>query len=340
MAVAVAFAVATAVWQWLTSPPALRNTALAACLGTRMPMTVARQMPYVDVRVDGVPAHFVIDFGADVSAITPAGFGQSPPSPSAGSTDRYRRFEFFGLWQDVRLLPQPVAPVAGALRQGGVIGTDFLSHHVFALDYVGAQVYRAEAGGFCGDAALAEAGFVAIDSRGYYAADPRRLSCPAAARRGNCPNIPTLPVRIGTVDAVAQVDTGFDDSAVHHSVNINGALFDALSAAGIRLVPRPDIALRLSTCRAGVVERVEAWRLPEGVALELVAASGAVAQRVVDTTLFVKRPPPAARVCGGIGTWPEPAAQLGASFFARDALIVDPFSARVWIRPRARPASG
>jgi hypothetical protein len=36
--------------------------------------------------------------------------------------------------------------------------------------------------------------------------------------------------------------------------------------------------------------------------------------------------------CGGIGTWAQPAAQLGASFFARAALVVDPFSARVWVR--------
>ncbi|MCB1893767.1 hypothetical protein [Accumulibacter sp.] len=336
-AATVLIALAAAAWQWLSVPPALDDTLLADCLGSRLPMTVARQMPYVAVRVNGSPARFVVDFGADVSAITPTGFEASPPSPSPGTADRYRQFEFFGPWHNVRLLPQPVAPVAGDLRQGGVIGTDFLSHHVYALDYVGGRVYRAGAEAFCGDDVLAEAGFVAIDSRDYYAADTRNLTCPAAARRGSCPNIPSVPLRIGAVAAVAQVDTGFDDSAVRHSVNINAALFDALTAAGIRLLPRPNVALTLTTCQAGVVERVEAWRLPDGIALEFVATSGAVAQRFPDATLFVKRPPPAARVCGGIGTWPQPAAQLGASFFADSALIVDPFRARVWVRPRSSP---
>ena len=337
VAATVLIALVAAAWQWLSSPPALDESPLADCLGSRLPMTVARQMPYVAVRVNGSPARFVIDFGADVSAITPTGFAASPPLPAPGTVDRYRQFEFFGSWLNVRLLPQPIAPVAGELRQGGVIGTDFLSHHVYALDYVGGRVYRAAAGAFCGDDVLDEAGFVAIDSRGYYAADTRGLTCPAAARRGNCPNIPTVPLRIGAVDAVAQVDTGFDDSTVRHSVNINGALFDALTAAGIRLLPRPDVALTLTTCQAGVVEQVEAWRLPDGVALEFVAASGAVAQRFSDATLFVKRPPPAAQGCGGIGTWPLPAAQLGASFFADSALIVDPFRARVWVRPPTSP---
>jgi hypothetical protein len=43
--------------------------------------------------------------------------------------------------------------------------------------------------------------------------------------------------------------------------------------------------------------------------------------------LFARRTPPAAAVCGGIGS--QPAARLGASFFASGALIVDPFAQRV-----------
>ena len=115
-AATVLIALAAAAWQWLSVPPALDDTLLADCLGSRLPMTVARQMPYVAVRVNGSPARFVVDFGADVSAITPTGFEASPPSPSPGTADRYRQFEFFGPWHNVRLLPQPVAPVAGDLR--------------------------------------------------------------------------------------------------------------------------------------------------------------------------------------------------------------------------------
>jgi hypothetical protein len=37
-------------------------------------------------------------------------------------------------------------------------------------------------------------------------------------------------------------------------------------------------------------------------------------------------------VCGGIGTWRQPAAQLGASFVAGGALVVDAARGRVWLR--------
>jgi hypothetical protein len=324
--------VAALLWHWLSTPPPLADSPLAACLGESMPMQVSRQMPYVQVAVDGRPGAFVIDFGADVSAITPAGFGGVPPQPLPGTADRYRRVDFFGPWPNARLLLQASAPVAGGLPQAGVIGTDFLGGHVFTLDYAGARVHRAAQGRFCGEAALRQAGFAALSTAGYYAANTATLQCPSAGMRGRCPNIPVLPVRIGPVTAVAQIDTGFDDTRVPHAININTAFLQALQQAGVALVPRPDIALTLSTCQAGVTERVEAWSLPRGVALEFIGADGSAVKRFADATLFVKHPPPAARVCGGIGIWPQPAAQLGASFFAGDALIVDPFSARVWLR--------
>ena len=59
-------------------------------------------------------------------------------------------------------------------------------------------------------------------------------------------------MRIGNVTAVAQIDTGFDDGRVRHSMNINTTFLAALQRAGIALVPRPEIAMTLSTCQAGV----------------------------------------------------------------------------------------
>jgi len=331
-AVSFVLALAALLWQWLSVPPPLADGPLADCLGDALPVQVVHQMPYVTVQVDGRPGAFVIDFGADVSAITPAGFSGSPPHPVAGTSDRYARFDFFGPWTGVRLLPQPTAPVVGGIRQAGVIGTNFLGQHVVTLDYPGHRVFRSAPGAFCSDARLRAAGFQALSTRGYYAANTAALQCPSAGMPGRCPNIPVLPVRIGTVSAVAQIDTGFDDGQVPHSMNINLPFLNALQAAGIRLVPRPDISLTLSTCQAGVTEVVEAWSLPPGVALEFMGIEGGRVRHVEDATLFVKRTPPAARVCGGIGTWPQPAAQLGASFFAKGALIVDPHSARVWLR--------
>ena len=84
---------------------------------------------------------------------------------------------------------------------------------------------------------------------------------------------------------------------------------------------------------AGVAEPVRAYRLPEGVGLELVGGDGRAVRRLEGVTLFVKDTPAAARSCGGIGTWERPAAQLGASVFNAGTLVVDPFAQQVWFRP-------
>jgi hypothetical protein len=299
-------------------------------------------MPYALVGVGGQQGYMVLDFGASLSAITPANFqGATPPRPVAGSTSRFDDFVFFGSWGTVQFQVQQQPAVdalrtrdgAAAIRQAGIIGTDFLAQHVYTLDYTAGHLWRASRGAFCSDAALAGAGFRAVSTRDYYGPDASALSCPRAgvAPRG-CASIPTVPVRIGSVQAVAQLDTGYDDSRLPFSVNINGALFDALRTAGVKLVPQPAIAIQLSTCQPGVSERVEAYRLGAGTPFGFVDTAGQLLARGTDVTLFVKRTPAAAAVCGGIGTWAQPAAQLGASFVAGGALVVDPFSARVWLR--------
>jgi len=305
-----------------------------ACLGTSIPLVIDHQMPYAQVSVGGRTGHFVLDFGATVSSLTPAGFdAPGAPLPVAGTADRYDHFEFFGPWGQVQLGLQPSAPATSQVRQAGVLGTDFLAGHIYTLDYRAGRLYRAPAGGFCSDAQLATAGYHVLTTREYYAAQPASLTCPRAGGPGRCVNIPTVPVRIGPVQAVAQLDTGYDDGQQPYSLNINAALFDALQQAGVKLTPRPDIALQLSTCVPGVAERIEAWQLGSGTASGLVDEQGALLPRGAGAvTLFVKRTPPVAARCGGIGTWAQPAAQLGASFVAGGALVVDPFSARVWVR--------
>lgn len=312
------------------------------CLGERQPLTVASQMPYALAGVGGRQGYLLLDFGASVSSITPANFQGGPPQPLPGTSNRFTDFVFFGSWGSVQLQVQPrpavqwlrTADGQASLRQAGVIGTDFLARNIYTLDYPGGHLWRAAAGGFCSDPALAAAGYHPVSTRDYYGSNPAGLSCPlAGAAAGGCANIPTVPVRIGPVQAEAQLDTGYDDSRQPDAVNINGALFDALRAAGVHLEARPDIALQLSTCVAGVSERIEAWSLPRGVPFGLVDTGGRLVPRPAGAiTLFVKRTPPAAAACGGIGTWLRPAAQLGASFVAHGSLVVDPFSARIWLR--------
>ncbi|MBL8447646.1 MAG: hypothetical protein JNJ44_09580 [Zoogloeaceae bacterium] len=320
---------------WLGSDGARlpRIGSLPACLGESEPMKVSSQMPYVRVAVGGATGEFVLDFGADVSSITPAAFdGPAKPVPVRGTSDHYADFRFFGPWGTVRLLPAAVA-VQGSVRQAGVLGTDFLSRHAYTIDYRGGRVHRATRAGFCSPAELSGAGFHALSTVGYYSEQPAALTCPATGGHGTCPNIPSLPVQIGPIRAIAQLDTGFDDGQTPHSVNINEALLFALRRAGVELVSRPDLALHLSTCQAGVSEAVEAYQLSAAQSISFVEEGGGIRRYGADqVTLFVKRTPAAAAVCGGIGTWAQPAAQLGASFFARGVLVVDPFGARVWFR--------
>jgi len=147
--------------------------------------------------------------------------------------------------------------------------------------------------------------------------------------------VPTVPVRVAGVTAVAQLDTGFADTRIRHSVNINTAFFDAIQAANPGALVRDAASdLSLTTC-AGVAEPVEAWRLAPGMSFDLVGESGAAARTEKSAVLFVKRTPAAARRCGGIGTWSAPAAQVATSFYVDAGVVVfDPFASRVWINAR------
>jgi hypothetical protein len=96
-----------------------------------------------------------------------------------------------------------------------------------------------------------------------------------------------------------------------------------------------NINSHLSSCVRGEVERLLAYRLPAGSAVELVGSDGTALRRLPEVTLFLKDSPAAIQSCGGIGTWSEPAAQLGASFVNDGTLVVDPFSQRLWFRGKA-----
>lgn len=343
-----------------------------ACLGETRSLSVSSGMPYTPVRVQGRTGFFVVDLGADGSAISPTTFlrdeavgaadqalggagsssepgagsdadfssaggarGAATPLPLPGSSDRFAGVDFFGPWAPLRLSVQDHSGIQGPLPQAGLIGTDLLHGHVITLDYANGLLRRATAEGFCSDGALRRAGFLPLSSRDYYGTNGAALRCPAAPRRGGCPNIPTIPLRIGSVAAVAQVDTGYADGLRPPSMNINRALLHRLERAGIPLIREARADLSLSSCVRGASERVLAYRLPAGRSVELVGGDGAAVRRLAGVTLFLKDSPAAIRACGGIGTWSEPAAQLGASFVNDGTLVVDPFSQRLWFRPGA-----
>jgi len=313
---------------------------LEHCLGQTRSLLLSGPLPYALVRVDGRFGFFLLDYGSDGSSLSPTTFlGGRGPTPLPGTTDRFAGFDVFGPWGPVRLSPQDHSGIRAVVPQAGLLGTDLLARQVLTLDVEQELLRGAPPESFCPDATLRSAGFVPVSSRGYFGTGPRGLTCPAAPRRSGCPNIPTVPLRLGAVTAVAQVDTGYDDSRFPGSVNINTALFERLQQAGIRLQRRPEADLILSTC-TGVSEPVSAWRLPAGAPVEILGDDGPPALRTQDATLFLKATPAGAARCGGIGTWSQPAAQLGASFItAQRAAIFDPFTARIWLRPAAVPGA-
>jgi hypothetical protein len=305
---------------------------LPSCLGETRSLVISSGMPYTPLRVQSRTGFFVLDLGADGSAISPGTFlGRRGPLPLQGSGNTFAGVDFFGPLAPLRLNVQDHSAIRGPLPQAGLIGTDLLSNHVWTLDYANGLLRRADQASSCADGVLRQAGFQPLSSAGYFGTNAASLSCPAAPRRGPCPNIPSIPVRIGSSMAVAQVDTGYDDGLHSPSLNINRAWFNQLTRS-VRLEPHPEANLTLSTC-AGVSEQVLAYRLPPGKAVELVGSDGSAVRRLQGVTLFLKDTPPAARRCGGIGTWDHAAAQLGASFVNDGTLVVDPFSQRLWFRP-------
>ncbi len=315
------------------SQPQAAPASFPACLGETRSLIVSNGMPYTPLRVQGRTGFFVVDLGSDGSTITPenflGGIGPRPlPNQGNGQEAQFADVNFFGPWQPMPLSIQN-SNIKAPLAQAGLIGTNLLKAHVFTLDYASGLIHRADPATFCSDLALYRAGFRPLSSRDYYGRDPTTLRCPAAPRRP-CPNIPTIPVRVGNASAVAQVDTGYDDR-MRPGVNINRAWLRQLLAAGVPLFRDPAADISLTTC-ASVNEPVLAYRLPVGTPFELVGEDGQAVRKFHGIPLYLKDTPAAARSCGGIGTWDRPAAQLGASSINDGTLVVDPLSQRLWFK--------
>ena len=155
----------------------------------------------------------------------------------------------------------------------------------------------------------------------------------AASGGSTVPDVPTVPVQIAGVAAIAQLDTGFDDSVTKFSLNINEAFLLAIQAqAPSALVRDSSLDESLTTCVNGVSEPVLGYRLAASAALGFVDQTGTVARSYPNAVIFVKDTPDAAQTCGGIGTWTVPAAQVAASYFVDMGILAfDPFHETVWI---------
>jgi hypothetical protein len=329
---------------------ALRPLTLPACLGASAPIVLSGTSAYTSVQIGatfdaGLTAAepFLIDFGStssdiDLSAFNPAPATENCNDAKLGQACTFSNLSFFGSWGSVVLYTASYSSIQGSVRQAGLLATDFLSAQPIALDYKGLRVFAGASSGFCTDSELGAAGFAPMTTSGFYSDDLATLNAlstvvSGAAAGTSVPNVPTVKIQVGGVAALAQLDTGFDDSVVNHSVNINQAFLAAIQAKSPGAITRDSsLDLSLSTCIVGTSENVEAYHLAAGSTLEFVSDGGGTARSVSDAVLFVKNTPAAALVCGGIGTWTVPAAQIATSFYVdAGAMVFDPVSSRVWI---------
>jgi hypothetical protein len=327
---------------------------LPGCVGTSVPLVPSGERGYVSVNMGGdagaIPGDFLLDFGAngstiDLNAFKPPG----PPSPtscygdaaSPGALCSFSNYDFFGPWGTVSLVTADYGFLINSVRQAGIIGTDFLSVYPFTIDYARAMVWRA-AGAFCTDAQLLGAGFAPIPAGGFYTNNSNSLRPlsdvlvdPDAAATANytVPNVPTVPITVAGVSALAQLDTGYDDRIIRHSININEALLaQLLATAPQKLKRQQGKDLYLTTCVPGLSQLGAAYVLTTGTEVNFVGVGGAVGRHDAGTVLFVKEKLAEAQRCGGIETWTVPAAQMGASFLVdAQAVVFDPVTSRVWL---------
>jgi hypothetical protein len=295
---------------------------------------------------------YVVDYGTTGSTIDLAAFAK-PPVPTycagdaaaPGADCTFQGFDFFGDWGQVWLRTADYSGIESLTRQAGILATDFLSLNPYTLDYTRQQIWRSEVNTFCTDAQLLGAGFMPLPTDGFFTnilSKLRPLSDvlkdpDAAVTTGfTVPNVPTVPITIAGVSALAQLDTGYDDRLIRHSINVNEALFAIIEQAQAQKqykLTRDELAdVYLTTCSGTQNEKVLAYRLQEGETFDFIASGGSVARSEKTIALFVKKRNEDTAKCGGIATWTVPAAQIGASFFVdAQALIVDPISSRVWI---------
>lgn len=334
-----------------------------SCVGDVRPLVVSGRRVYIDVVLPSDPdggadggktsGSWVVDYGTtgttiDFGAWTENDASGPPPYPTSCAGDAsapgayclFSSFDFFFDWGQVELRTDTHSTLVGAKRQAGIIGTDFLSVRAFTLDYTNQKMYSAPAASFCTETQLLAAGFLPLTSDGFFTSDVSKLrplsdvlDDPGGTAGFTVPNVPTVPIAIGGVEALAQLDTGYEDRLVPYSININEALYAKIVAKDPTILDR-DTAKDLfaTTCVPLYSEPLRAYRLKAGATIDFIAAGGTVARSEPTAQIYVKERSDTTRPCGGISTWTVPAAQVGSSFYAdAQVMIFDPVASRVWV---------
>jgi hypothetical protein len=293
----------------VTTTAAMAGTSI--CGGTRIPIdTSVFSKPFVNLTLGGANGNFLLDTGTTHSRVDMRRYGVSEGSKIFLSGFSLPLVQG-GLFTAADLSSFS-APLGGAL---GTIGTDFLSLRSIEFHYEQPQPFAA-LGRACDQAVLRDAGFVAVGLPGYYEADLSRL-------KSGMPNVPVVGLRIGRTTFPAQVDTGYGDLP-QGVVQINAALMRILRDAGM---PAHLLRSDVVTVSCSGTYTYERWQI-EHDRLSVVG---------VDGHTVASLPPPLLEVktdahCGGISTFAEPFAQVGASWLSRwGTSVFDALSSGVWI---------
>ncbi|MES2109770.1 MAG: hypothetical protein V4577_13515 [Bacteroidota bacterium] len=298
-----------------------------ANFGKKYGMVLINNMPYVKLTVGKADGLFVLDFGSNISSIDTNNFdcgvkpiGTVDPQKTKLTVDN---FDFYGAGFYFWFRPS-LANLSG-MKQAGLLGTDAFMANVYTLNYAGQAIYQSYKANFPDDNFLKAAGFKPASTAKHYSNSFANLEDPQTTF-----NIPTVPVKIGTVQALAQVDPGFNDGDFYHSININEALYQALVKANIPLNKMTEQVNPISSC--GGNEPVVGYQLGKGYTFSVTCTDGSSVLVTPDVFLFVKHAPAdVLKACGGVGAWSVPGAQFGASFLKQTKVIVfDPFSSLVW----------
>jgi hypothetical protein len=292
----------------------------AVCPGGSIPLDISiAATPYVRMQLAGRNGNFLVDTAASASSVDGATFSLTPGSNARleGSTFPTITGGNFAVF-DWSHAPAPPGGLAG------VIGTDFLSLRVAEFHYDAREPYLGVSEERCPPRHFEDAGFTSISQDGYFSSDPTRL-------RASTLNIPVAFIRVGSVIAPAQIDSGFSEtSGVRGVVQINEALFAELRNAGIAMIPFTEITLSVTDCRGGAF--VPALWQVKGALLQITTREGKALFEYEELLLEVKPTPPA---CGGIAASPEPMGQIGAEYLRRwGTVVLDPFNERVWLKAR------
>jgi hypothetical protein len=205
-------------------------------------------------------------------------------------------------------------PAPPPRKQLGVVGTDLLSQ--LTVELAGTGVFLSAPP--CPRETLSGHGLVPVAQTEFFS---------AASSNGRYPNVPVVFLQWGGVRTWAQIDTGYDDLAYAHSIDINETLFEHLAASGMTLNRLPDV--RIETCEG--LESRSVYTL-DHFPLVIEDHEGQPIAQTQAYHLIVKH----ANGCGGIGSMTEQGAQLGASFLRTfGAVVFDPASETVWLTRQA-----